>query len=88
METERSASRRQASPTDSSTAGWARCSRPRLDGAIRVLLVNRGDAARTATVGGAQTAVTVFDNPHHPPHALAPSDVVTLPPRSIVLVER
>jgi hypothetical protein len=56
-------------------------------GKVRVLLVNRGAFARTATVGGVPTAVTVFDDPAHPPHAVSPSAPVTVPPRSLVLVE-
>ena len=58
------------------------------DGVVRVLLVNRGDEARTATVGAAPSAVIVFDDPHRPPRAVVSGDVVTIPPRSIVLVER
>jgi hypothetical protein len=58
------------------------------DGIVRVLLVNRAAAARTATVGGAPTAVTVFDDPKQPPRTVAPSSVITVPARSIVLVER
>ena len=57
-------------------------------GKVRVLLVNRGAQARTATVGATPTAVTVFDDPARPPHAVAPSAVLTVPPRSLVLVER
>ena len=57
-------------------------------GKIRVLLINRGAVARTATVGATPTAVTVFDDPTRQPHAVSPSDVVTVPARSLVLVER
>jgi hypothetical protein len=57
-------------------------------GRVRVLLINRGAAARTATVGAVPTAVTVLDDPARPPHAVPPSAIVTVPPRSLVLVER
>ena len=57
-------------------------------GKVRVLLINRGAVARTASVGATPTAVTVFDDPTRPPHTVPPSGIVTVPPRSIVLVER
>ena len=57
------------------------------DGVVRVLLVNRGAGARTATVGGMPSAVTVYDDPQAPPRAVAPSEVVTVPARSLALVE-
>jgi hypothetical protein len=57
-------------------------------GTVRVLLVNRNRTARSATVGALPTAVTVFDDPAQPPRSVAPSEVVTVPARSIVLVER
>ncbi len=57
-------------------------------GQVRVLLVNRATAARTATVGAPPTAVTVLDDPTRPPRTVAPSAVVTVPARSIVLIER
>jgi hypothetical protein len=57
-------------------------------GTVRVLLVNRNRTARSATVGALPTAVTVFDDATKPPRAVAPSEVVTVPARSIVLVER
>ena len=57
-------------------------------GVVRVLLVNRDATARTATVGAMPTAVTVFDDPTQPPRPVAASQIVTVPPRSLVLVER
>ena len=58
------------------------------DGVVRVLLVNRGSSSRTARIdgAGAVTAVSVFDDPVGAPHAAAPSAVVTVPARAIVLV--
>jgi hypothetical protein len=56
-------------------------------GRVRALLINRGAGARTATVGAVPAAVTVFDDPARPPHAVSPSAVLTVPPRSLVLVE-
>ncbi|MBV8201944.1 MAG: PD40 domain-containing protein [Acidobacteria bacterium] len=56
-------------------------------GKVRVLLVNRSTAARTATVDAVPTAVTVFDDPARPPHAVAPSAVMTVPPRALLLAE-
>jgi hypothetical protein len=38
-------------------------------GTVRVLLVNRNSAARTATVDASPTAITVFDDPSQPPRA-------------------
>jgi hypothetical protein len=58
------------------------------DGVVRVLIVNRNATARTATVGAVPKSVTVFDDPAKPPRGVAPSQVVQVPPRSIVLVER
>jgi len=57
-------------------------------GKVRVLLVNRNTSARTATVGATPTAVTVLSDPTRVPSAVPPSAVVTVPARSIVLVER
>ena len=59
-------------------------------GTIRVLLINRGAVARTASIGAVPTSVAVFDDPTRPPHPVAASDaaqVVTVPPRSLVLIE-
>jgi len=57
-------------------------------GNVWVLLVNRNSSARTATVGATPTAITVFDDPASPPHDVAPTSVIAIPARSIVLVER
>jgi hypothetical protein len=59
-------------------------------GPIRVFLVNRGDAARTARidvagVATAPTHVEVFDDPAQPVHDATPSVVVAVPARSVVL---
>ncbi|HEX4417230.1 MAG TPA: hypothetical protein VH165_04985 [Kofleriaceae bacterium] len=60
-------------------------------GPVRVLVVNRGTAARTARVdaGGATATpsrVDVFDDPAAPPHPIAPSAVVSVPAHAIVLI--
>jgi hypothetical protein len=57
-------------------------------GKVRVLFVNRNTAARTATMGAPPTSVTVFDDPAQAPHTVAPTEIFTIPPRSLVLVER
>jgi hypothetical protein len=57
------------------------------NGMARVLVVNRGNAAKTVSAGLPAT-VTVLDDPMNPPHTLAPAPIVTVPPRSIVLIER
>jgi hypothetical protein len=60
-------------------------------GALRVLMVNRESVAKTArfTVGGSgkvPTRVEVFDVAAQPIHDVAPSTIVTIPARSLVLV--
>jgi hypothetical protein len=50
--------------------------------------VNRGKAARTATIGGLPTKVTILDDATRVPRAVAPSAPVTIPPRAIALIER
>lgn len=62
-------------------------------GTIRALLINRGAVARTVSIGAVPTSVTVFDDPARPPHSVvvaasAAGPVVTVPPRSLVLIER
>jgi hypothetical protein len=60
-------------------------------GKVRVLLVNRGTAVRSARFelsgsrAGASEVLT-FDAPAQPPRATAASEVVTVPPRSLVVV--
>nr|HEX4315077.1 hypothetical protein [Kofleriaceae bacterium] len=61
------------------------------DGTIRALLVNTGSAPRTAQLslaGAASTParVQVFDDPTAEPRDVAPTAVVTVPARAIVLV--
>ena len=60
-------------------------------GQIRVFVVNRGDAARTARIdlGAATTTprrVEIYDDPAGAPRVLAPSAVITLPARSLALI--
>jgi hypothetical protein len=57
-------------------------------GVVRVLLINRESSARTATVGAIPTAVTVFDDPTRAPYSVSPTEVVTVPASSLVLIER
>jgi hypothetical protein len=57
------------------------------NGRSKVLVVNRGNSAKTVSAGLA-AAVTILDDPAKPPHTLAPATIVTVPPRSIVLIER
>lgn len=52
-----------------------------------VLAINRGTAGKTIAAG-TLSAVTVLGDPASAPHTVAPSAVVTVPPRSIVLLER
>jgi hypothetical protein len=62
-------------------------------GKVRVLLVNRASVARTARVDqpGAQgvlpKTVQIFDDPTKPPRTAIPSAVVTVPAKSLALIE-
>ena len=57
-------------------------------GTRRVLFVNRGDAARTASIDDAVPArIVVFDDPSLAPAEVAAARVFTVPPRSLVLAE-
>jgi len=55
-------------------------------GKVRVLFVNRNASSRTASVGAMPATVKVLDDPSSAPHAVAPSNVIVIPARSIVLV--
>jgi hypothetical protein len=55
-------------------------------GETRVLVVNRGGAARNVRVSyGTPRALHVFDEPHGPVRDVAPSEVFTVPAQSIVV---
>jgi hypothetical protein len=60
-------------------------------GPIRVFVVNRNAAPRTVRVDVAGAVATpsrveLFDDPAAPPHDVAPSTVVAVPPRSLMLI--
>ena len=57
------------------------------DGVVRALLVNTGGAARTAGFATTPARVQVFDDPTAAPRDVAPTALVTVPARSIVLVQ-
>ncbi|HVT05415.1 MAG TPA: hypothetical protein VHL58_18800 [Thermoanaerobaculia bacterium] len=61
-------------------------------GTVRVLLVNRNATARTARIdlptgSATPSSVRAFSDPKQQPSAVAPSTVIQVPARSIVLVE-
>ena len=61
-------------------------------GKVRILLVNRNAVARTARIdlptgAATPTSVRAFADPKNPPVDVAPSTVIAVPARSIVLVE-
>ena len=61
-------------------------------GKVRVLLINRNAAARTARIdlptgAATPTSVRAFADPKNPPADVAPSTVIAVPARSIVLIE-
>jgi Tol biopolymer transport system component len=58
-------------------------------GTVRVLVVNRAGSARRLKLAGGPvpSAVTVFDDPKSAPRSVGPSSVVSVPPRSLVLIE-
>jgi len=58
-------------------------------GTVRVLVVNRGGSTRRLKLAGGPvpSAVAVFDDPRSAPRPVPPSSLVTVPPRSLVLIE-
>ncbi|HJZ84334.1 MAG TPA: hypothetical protein VKN99_04145 [Polyangia bacterium] len=63
-----------------------------VNGAVQVLLVNRGPAARSARIDlrgrvASPRRVRTFDDPTQPVRVAAGSEVVTVPPRALVLIE-
>jgi hypothetical protein len=61
-------------------------------GLVRLLLINRGSVARASRVEldgkpATPSRVLLFDDPKAPARVLSPSGLITLPPRSVALLE-